>query len=33
MSTATPQQRHVRLAIKHGNEVIKDFKSSTLPVS
>lgn len=26
MSTATPQQQHVRLAIKHGNEVIKDFK-------
>ena len=26
MSTATPRQRHVRLAIKHGNEVIKEFK-------
>ena len=22
----TPQQRHIRLAIKHGNEVIEDFK-------
>lgn len=21
-----PQQRHIRLAIKHGNEVIEDFK-------
>jgi len=21
-----PQQRHVKLAIKHGNEVIKEFK-------
>lgn len=25
-----PQQRYVRLAIKHGNEVIADFKQHSL---